>query len=275
MITNKSEFAGQVVNAHRVDLIRGDSEEHSRFISIVDDKGHECGAVSQRYRLIRNGDLLGALDLASDKAGMDLEIRRWRYYNGRFTVDLSSGALFRAPGDKSETQPYLRLVNGYGGVSTLDGLAGMFRLACTNGTLVGKYTHKNTQKHVGKFNLMNIVGELLFSLKKQAEVQKIIAEAAGHAPFVFLRKDYSEQRSEEFLANRRLLTEIVNSTPKKYHPSLIRAFEGYAEDVGSTVWAILQAISEVSTHDMKGTLSGDAWQLKQTNRVLQFADIEV
>ena len=100
-----------------------------------------------------------------------------------------------------------------------------------------------------------------FSLGRQQLVFKKTADAAARTSF-----DREVRDAVDAL--------IISTTPKKYHPTLVNALTSNRNEMGDTVWAIMQAVSEVSTHDMVG-LNAQDWQLRQTNMVLNRAGILV
>lgn len=263
MLLNKDKIAHALVSAEKRTMFYADpaalgERRKSRFQSIVDGKGHECGVVTGRYRLIKHGDLIAAADLASDKLGINLECGKVMYHRGKFTTDLYMPDSFNVPGDPSGIRPQVTLGNSYGGTSALTGRAGVFRILCTNGTIIGTTIRADYQKHVGDFDVMKFVENLLLAVVLRAEeYQKVAIEAAQ-----------TEANVEA------VETLIRETTPKKYHNVLHSSVESNVITLGPTVWAMLQAISEISTHDMKGLNASD-WQTRHTNKVLADAGITV
>lgn len=263
MLLNKDKIAYALVGAEKRTMFYVDPEAYgerrkSRFQSIVDAKGHECGAVTSRYRLIRHGDLVAAADLASDKLGINLECGKVIYHRGRFSTDLYMPTDFNVPGDPSGIRPQITLGNSYGGTAALTGRAGVFRLICTNGTIIGQTIRADYQKHVGDFDVMKFVENLMLAVVCRAEEYQRVALQAAQTE-----------------ANVEVVETLIReTTPKKYHATLHGAVESNVLTMGPTVWAIMQAISEVSTHDMKG-LNATDWQIRHTNQVLAGAGILV
>lgn len=270
MLINKDRIAPAVRGAEvrrmhyegrKLDLSLGagpPDHYRSRFNAVVDDKGYECGAVTKRYRLVTHGDLVAAADLASDRLGVDLECGKARYHRGQFKVDLYMPGDFNVPGDPSGLRPQVTLGNSYGGTAALTGRAGVYRLVCTNGMVMGKTIRADYQKHVGNFNVMAFVENLLGAVIARAEEYKQVSVMASQTA--------ADVDAVELI--------IRETTPKKYHRTLHQAVRTNVTDLGPTVWAMLQAISEVSTHDMRG-LNATDWQTRHTNRVLELAGITV
>jgi hypothetical protein len=270
MLINKERIAPAVRGArvHQLYYARDKEDtlsmiaipEHrrSRFNAIIDDRGYECGAVTKRYRLVTHGDLVAAADLASDRLGVDLECGKARYHRGQFKVDLYMPGDFNVPGDPSGLRPQVTLGNSYGGTAALTGRAGVYRLVCTNGMVIGKTIRADYQKHVGNFNVMAFVANLLAAVIARAEEYKQVSVMASQTA--------ADVDAVELI--------IRETTPRKYHRALHQAVRTNVTDLGPTVWAMLQAISEVSTHDMRG-LNATDWQTRHTNRVLELASITV
>ena len=125
MLLNKAKIQPAIINAVTVPMsfqpTGVDYPKVSRFKTVLDNRGHECGAVTKHYRLVNNGDLVAAVDLASDKLGLDLECGTARYVNGKFRATFWMNDEFRVPGDASGVRPQIELGNSYGGTAALSG----------------------------------------------------------------------------------------------------------------------------------------------------------
>lgn len=261
MLLNKEQAMAYALRAELRTMFYAEAlgeRRKSRFRSVVDVNGYECGAVTNRYRLVTHGNMLAAADLASDKLGVDLECGRAHYHRGKFSVSLYMPDEFRVPGDPSGIRPQIALGNSYGGSAALTGRAGVYRLICSNGAIIGQTVRQDYQKHVGHFDVMKFVEDLMLAVVCRAEEYKKTALQAAETA---VKVDAVEEL-------------IRSATPKKYHATLHTAVETNTLLMGPSVWAIMQAISEVSTHDMKGLNAAD-WQTRQTNRVLADAGILV
>ena len=249
--------------------------EATRFSIIEDSKGYHVGAVSDRYTLIRNADLIGAIDLASDSLGVDLTVERCMYRNGKTSMDFTLPDDFRISGDPSNLKPLIQIGNDYGGGGSLTGRAGVFRMVCTNGLYVGEQTHHSTQRHIGEIDVYDFVYGLVDGLVKRAEINKIIAETTQDMPFEWKAPYIADEKVKAQLeSNAVMLNEIADATPDRYHQPLRTAITGNREEIGHTVWALLQAVSEVGTHNMRGW-AAQRWTRNTSNLILEHVGVTV
>lgn len=261
MLHNLEQVREMVVGAYPQRLHFPGGRE-SRFRAIVDAHGYQCGAVTEDYRLITNPTIAHAVDLASDSLGLDLYVKRAAYSRGKFKLSMTMPDTFRVPGDNSGIQPQLEIGNGYGGGAALTGKAGVYRQVCTNGLIIGTVVSQAYQRHVGNIDIYGMVLGLMEAVIARANAAKVTAELAAQTAF------------ENNPDNAAFLAGLLEDTAKKYQQPLVNAIDSNRREVGPTVWAILQAISEVATHDMRGW-NADAWQARQTNSVLEYAGIGV
>ena len=278
MLNKRENLEPALVDAHkRTLMVMKDSgfPEPCRFDVIQDSQGYHVGAVSGRYKLIRNADLIGAIDLASDSLDVPLTVGQCRYQNGRTSLEFTLPDTYRVTGDPSDIKPLIRIGNDYGGGGALTGAAGVYRLVCTNGMMIGKVETYTTLRHVGEIDLYEFTYGLVNGLVKRAQVHKIIAESTQEMPFEWAIKQVEGERVDpRLLDNAQLLNTIAENTPPRYHQPLRDAITRNREDIGRTVWALLQSISEVSTHNMRGWAAQN-WQRRETNRVLEHVNIAV
>jgi len=278
MLENREALRNAMVRAHkRAVMVMGDhgTPDLTRFDVIQDDAGYQVGAVSPRYRLIQNADLIGAIDLASDELGVTLTAEKGAYNHGKSWMSFSLPDAFKVPGDPSEIKPMINIGNDYGGGGALTGGAGVYRLICTNGMMVGKIERAQSQRHVGNIDVYEFVYGLVDHLVKRAEVSKIIAETTQDMPFEWRLPDIVQEHVQDKLVqNAQLLNVIAENTPPRYHDPLRQAIMENRKEIGHTVWALLQAISEVSTHNMRGWAAQN-WQRKETNRILEHVEVPV
>ena len=249
--------------------------ETTRFSIVEDSNGYHVGAVSDRYTLIQNQDLIGAIDLTSDSLGVDLTVERCLYRHGKTSMDFTLPDDFRISGDPSNLKPLIQIGNDYGGGGSLTGRAGVFRMVCTNGLYVGEQTQHNTQRHIGRIDVYDFVYGLVDGLVKRAEINKVIAETTQDMPFEWKAQYIADERvNANLVANEALLNEIAEGTADRYLPALRTAITGNREEIGHTVWALLQAVSEVGTHNMRGW-AAQKWTRETSNRILEHVGVAV
>lgn len=274
MLTRKERLDGSIVDAqiHTTALAR--DLRISRFGTVVDEYGHECGAVSHHYRLVRNADLIAALDLASDKIGIDLECSGGRYHHGRSKYTMFLPGEWKVPNDHSGIRSNVTVNNGYGGTNKITGTTGTFRLICTNGMAVGTILASMKQRHIGPFDLMKMVEQLLLDTMEQAAIEQKRAITAGETPYEWRSHEArSEEDKEVRRSNHKVLIEIGKDTPKKYQEPLARAIVESEEMLGRTVWAMVQAIAEIAEHDMKGSIAANAWRRRNQVKIMETVGI--
>lgn len=265
MIINKQKALDYAVDAtlQPLNLRYGDND--SRFLSIVDDNGHECAPVTGRYRLVRNSDSVHAVDLVADKLNVDLVSGDGFYGKGKYRQEYRFPDTFKVPGDASNIHMSMTLTNGYG-ANSLGLSSGAYRLICTNGMSIGEILTSNTQKHVGNFDLMELIEEQMLVVIARANKHQLAMELAAQTEYEFDRENNQDKRD--------VINLIAESTPKRYHPALRDSINNNRAELGNTAWAIIQAISEVATHDMKGA-NRHEWERKQSNRIYQYIGAEV
>lgn len=257
MLTQQYKLYPGMVGAKRVTLATAGELTLSRFDTIIDDNGYECGAVSDHYTLIRNQDLVAAVDLASDEIGIELECGPASYHNGRSRFSFYPPDEYRVAGDPSGIRTQIEIGNGYGGRANISGMSGAFRLICTNGMVIGQVHQAISRKHTGEISVMEVILALLTELVNQADKHQ---EVVRHA--------------SEISADQVRLDPVFKHTAPRYQKQLHDAIMSNTAEIGNNVWAITQAISEVATHDMPGW-NATEWQRTQTNRVLVAAGLEV
>ena len=271
MLHNQENLAPALVDAEQ--KVAYVDAEPTRFSIVEDSNGYHVGAVSDRYTLIRNADLIGAIDLASDSLGVPLTVERCLYRHGKTSMDFTLPDDFRISGDPSNLKPLIQIGNDYGGGGSLTGRAGVFRMLCTNGLYVGEQTQHNTQRHVGNIDIYDFVYGLVDGLIKRAEINKVIAETTQDMPFEW-KAPHQDWHAEALASNAGLLNEIADTTPERYHQPLRTAITGNREEIGHTVWALLQAVSEVGTHNMRGW-AAQKWTRNTSNLILEHVGVAV
>lgn len=255
-IKNQDRFAPALVDVHEERLYKldGNNVVPSRWRQTVDDFGAELYASSERYRIVRNADLVAALDLASDDLGVELEAASAMYKNGRSRFRAFFPDSFRVPGDPSDIRPQIELGNDYRGGSGVRVTAGVYRLVCTNGLVIGDVSFQSNRRHTGEFDLMEYMLAAMQAMQDRIVKVENLSRRAAETPLP---------------ADSPVTCQILEDTVPRYRSRLHEAIWRNGDEVGGTVWALLQAISEVKTHDMKDRWSATDWQSRQTARVLE------
>ncbi len=275
MLTHRDRLAPALVDAQIHTAARANDLRVSRFGIVIDDHGHECGAVSQQYKLVRNADLVSAVDLVADNMGLELECESGTYRRGRSKYEFLLPNTWQVPGDESGLRSRFTLMNGYGGTDRVRGMGGTYRLICTNGMSVGDVVASMSQKHVGDFNIGDLVEDMMLRTIEAMSAEKARAIKQGQTPFEY--NPHAAGMSTGELARRTrnngLMVALGDDTPKRYHVPLVKAIGDYRENVGHTVWAITQAIAEIARHDRKDTPTAQAWARRNQTRILEAVGI--
>jgi hypothetical protein len=247
--------------------VTGSEHQPERFKFIVDESGVPLATVTDKYTLITTRDFVSAVDIAADELDIKVEAQSGQYANGRSYVKLILPDLgMQVPGDTSITRATIDLQNDYRGGGSLKVLAGWFRMICTNGLVVGEIASKDIKRHTGKIDLMEFVTPALCKINDRFEAERLIA----------LELQRQKQDTE-------LVEQIVASAAGRYEGDIRRAVRQNAHAMGDNLWALSQAVSEISTHRMQTRANGEArtgfnaaadtWATTNYNRIVAFAGV--
>jgi hypothetical protein len=246
------------------DLPNEVQHDESRFRFVVDELDHIiAGGLTEQYTLVQNREFISALDLAADERGLTLEPRKAVYRNGRGLYEFSvSSHRFQVVGDPSVTDGLIQLGNDYRGQGGLRIQSGWFRMICTNGVIAGVIAHKDTKRHVGEIDVYRFVATGLDRFVERFEVERLLAETLGkegYTPAYDALKIQSQADAKAILeVGDDLLARILADTPDRYIADVQRAVCENQSAVGETLWGVIQAVSEIATHRMQETATGDA-----------------
>lgn len=271
MLTKHPVLEGKIPSAWMEPLNRVSGEE-TRFKLILDEHENELGAVSDRYTLVQMRDLISALDVAAGDAGLDLVPTKASYVNGKGTYTFEAPDHgYRVPGDPSDLRPTFILGNDYRGAGSVVGMSGVFRLVCTNGMTIGKVDTKIRQRHVGEIDVYAIVSDMVNGLVDRFEAERVMAEALAASRYhtTMPTREYAEQST---VHSSTLVDRIMADTPARYEGKLITADRENRQVMGDNLWALSQAVAEVSTHAMRGA-AADAWATRQFNQIREHAGL--
>lgn len=253
MLTKHPLLAGKLVEAwtedayRRVTLHGGKVDEYHeqpKVQLVIDESDDVIAAVSDKYTLVRNADLVSALDVAADERGLVLAPTMAAYRNGRAKYAFNVPALeYQVTRDPSITIPQIIVRNDYRGGGGLHVQSGYFRVVCTNGAMRGTIAYSDNQRHVGKFDLRKFLGGAIDRIKEIFEVDRLLAETLAATSI-------SEPQQRE------LVTHLLEFTAKRYQPDLERAVRENVREMGANAWALVQAAAEVATHRMQTNVRG-------------------
>jgi hypothetical protein len=268
MLTTDPRIQPALVKGHFEDLQRyqvidGRAQGHtsSRFRAVVDGHGAELGAVSDRYKLVQTADIVSAFDIEAERLGFQVAPREGQYHNGRSKVilDVTNREIRRDGGDGTIT-PMVYIENGLGGVSKLRIGTGSNIARCTNGLWFGDIVSRDTRKHTSGLDLHAIVLNALEQLEERIDRDHHLIMAARATRFDFAGE---------------LTQKIGESAPKRLQDEFKSIITGNRRACGDNVWAMLQSITELSTHHMRETSKGrhvwsaDEWTRRQVGRITE------
>ena len=278
-LTDSTKFKGSLTHAwlepckREVEILdaqgkfAGRTHNTERFNFIVDESGEPLATVTEKYTLVTNRELVSAVDLAADELGLKVEAERGKYNSGRSYYKLVLPNLsMTVPGDTSVTKATIDIQNDYRGGGSLKLLAGWFRMICTNGLVVGEIASRDIKRHTGDIDLMEFVKPALCKINDRFEVERLIA--------------LELQRQAQ---SKELVEEIVADSADRYEADIRRVVRENTRDMGSNLWSLSQAVSEVATHRMQMRANGDertgfnaaadVWATRQYNRIRAFAGV--
>lgn len=235
----------------------------SRFAALVDEFGNVLNTVTPRtYNLIKNKEVIAALDLVTDDAGYEIKAMESRYYKGRSLWRFTEPEPFYVPGDNSPHFVMLDVWHDSRGTGGLSTRGGIYRQWCTNGCTTTIFaTERKSTTHREQVNLMEFFQETVETLAKNSATIKQIHQNAGEMEFD-LQTDN---------AVRQVMVEAYRSLAPRYRPRLSETIRRYAasrgrtgdasdrDSVGPTVHALLQSVSDLVTHGMQDGVRRHEW----------------
>lgn len=280
MLTNHKVLEGKLF-ASWLETSKRENGESTRFKFVVDETDDVLAAVTSRYTLVQNRELVSALDMAASERNLDITPTRANYKNGHSMYKFQMpGMEFTAPGDPSVTKAGIILQNDYRGNGGLVIGAGLYRKACTNDLTIGRVAHVDTMRHVGKIDVYAFVSNALDALVSEFEVNRLLAETLANTPYRVATLPGSREAAQKEVkaaldANRvaELVTAILADTADRYHGALRTAIREDARDMGDNLWAVVQSVARVATHDMPAIEAATTWATRQANRVREFANV--
>lgn len=283
MLTQSKQFEGKLVEASLEPACRGINTpgpgpntpgnfgfEETRFKLVIDELDNPIAAVTDQYTLVKNRELIAAVDLVADELGITLEPQSGIYHNGHSRYEIGTPDMeFKATGDPSFTTGRIIVENDYRGNGGIRLMTGWFRLICSNGLIVGKIASESNTRHVGEIDIIGKVREALGKFLARFEVDTLLAETLAKESFDFTGwpgdREIAQHNVEE--ADPYLIDRILADTAERYQGEFRAASRRNSADMGETLWALAQTVSEVATHTMNGRFSPDDWAHRQLSRI--------
>jgi len=262
-----------------------DVKEPTKYNFIVDEQENICGAVTEKHKLVLNSELISALDIVTDKLGIELNPIRAVYHKGKSIYTFEMPKLIMQPGnDPSKTTGMIDIKNYYGGNGGIQVSTGFFRLVCTNGLRIGKTWMIKTQRHIGEFNLPDLLEPILLRTIERFEKNKMLAEQlvkvnTPYTPNEWLTIANGQNREPEIWREwENPVSDILENTPPRYRNDLYNTILRYAGNgIGNNAWSVAQAVAEISTHTMQNrkrfNMNADKWATKQLDTLIEYANM--
>jgi hypothetical protein len=252
--------------------------EATRFNLVVDELDEPIAAVTEKYTLIRNREVIAALDLVADLEGVRLVPKSADYHHGKSRYEFTLPDLsYTVTGDTSASMPRLVLGNDYRGNGGLSAMSGWFRFICSNGMTIGTVASQTNARHVGTIDIMEILTNAIVAMKSRVEVDRLLAESLAAEPFPSpLVDDWAGTReiAQNILQDAkddgkapRLIDTIIADTPDRYIRGMRDSHFNLRYQLGDNLWALAQTVAEVATHNMNGRWSPDEWATRQIARI--------
>lgn len=275
-LINHPALAGKLVHAW-TEPCKRDMREHggestakiedTRFRFVVDEGDNLLATVTDKYRLVRNADLVSAAEIAAEARGLTLEPAKGKlsgYSGGRSKYTFHIPELeYQVSGDPSKMHPTLVLGNDYRGAGGLRVSTGYYRLVCTNGAIAGTVAYRDFKRHVGHFDLLQFVGAAVDRLHDIFEADRLAAETLASTPIV--------------AGQTELVARMDETTPARYQDSLHRAVRENTIAMGENAWAYVQAVAEVATHRMQRrerfNHAADPWAARMEAIIREYAEL--
>ena len=208
--------------------------------AIVDSEGNPIAVVGNKYKLVQNSDIVPQFEVALKQSGLDLSgiVRKVSTsHNGartvvRYRLPAHTIQIGKASDDVVNLE--LSLLNSYDGTWSFRTMVGAFRMLCTNGMVIGKnFAHfygKHTKNLDPQQAIMN-VRHAAQTYLENAEVWKVMAGR--------------EITIDEALG---FFEGVAGGNDNVMYKYLTDAHMKYVGEMGSTVWAVFNCLTDWSTH---------------------------
>ena len=207
--------------------------------AIVREDTNEVLAVhGKRYNLIKNELVYEGIDTlirntaALDTNGMEIQ-DKVAYAGGRTIRSYVFPEHEVRIGDNDVTQLKINVINSYDGSSNLRICMGGFRIVCANGMVVGETFGDFASRHTGTFSPLEVAPRIAASLTNFLQV----GESWQH----WAKTECTDAKAAAVIA--KLAGKSVNLTA-----DLTLFWQAEKIKMGSTVWALYNAMTYWSTH---------------------------
>jgi len=247
-LTEQVAEQGALFNVRTEKLLTSGGTEIDDRVAIVNaDSGQSLGLVSPKYKVVTNEEIVGHMDSALQKSGVDLDgmTARVRSSHGgaRVMVDIEipSHAIVI---DGDESRLSITVKNSYDGRWKYGSYAGAVRMACLNGQVLGNFVSSYTEFHNSRLDVEAGADKLVGMVEDfhQAEDwfkrmidRKIDREQLLRSIAVFTTGKSKIEDREEFLKK---------PTVRKIEELYLT----YSTEMGQNAWALYNAMTDFVSH---------------------------
>lgn len=239
MISNANLFFP--VSIHPIQAVKGGSTYgrlNNVFQAVVRDDTEEIIAVhGDRFRLTKNEEIFPRFDNVIRASGLitdNLAIKDQISHNGARairTYTFNDHKVEIAKGDVVALE--LKVINSYDGAFAFQTLLGALRLVCTNGLVIGQTFSRSYGKHTSGL-----------------DIDAAVARTRG-ALDIYLQNTQMWQEWTTTKIDDNTAIALINRMPN-INDKLAHQIFGYWEtekvELGSTLWALFNALTYWSTH---------------------------
>lgn len=202
--------------------------------------------VSSRYQMVST---TGALDLLRNEGYQVVEARQDRAAKrdsrtARHSLTLVHEDFLRQDLETLEYFPRVLLVNSHNRTAALSLMAGLFRLVCSNGIVVGNLTAKVRMRHIGNIN--DVVAEQLRRIQDDTRRVSSIIES-------WAKIELTAHQEQEFAKEAAAIR--FGDSAQNYQPSALLEARR-VEDDGRSLWQVFNRVQESAV--MRGISGANA-----------------
>ena len=260
--------AEHLVSAHTDALVRkSHPSTPTPFFATVDERGAVLASVTKRYRVQQPREMVSAVDMALDAHGVVGEVRASKYAGGRFSCTVALPELgWQTSTRSSKVVPELLLSTDHACAQSVRMLGGLWVSVCENGMVVGEVIEDARHRHTKSLDVFKMAQKVVGGLRDWAEVERVCAEELAKTWYPLSKVPSREAALEVKVEDRKLLQRLLTSAPARYEDALGKAIIENGATQGDNLWALTQAVTEVSTHVMRG-VAAEVWGMQAAQAI--------
>lgn len=218
----------------------GNQRQVKTHKSIVDSNGNPIAVVGSKYKLVQNREIVPQFEVALKQSGLDLTgITRnvSQSYQGartvvRYRLPAHTIQIGRSSDDVVNLE--LSLLNSYDGSWSFRTMVGAFRMLCTNGMVIGKNFAHFYGKHTKNLDPQEAIMNVRHAAQTYLENAEVWKTMAG--------REITINEALEFFER------VAGGDDNAMYKYLTTAHIKYVAEMGSTVWAVFNCLTDWSTH---------------------------